>query len=64
MIEQAARLYEEREELTVGTPDDVREYCRNLIETLGSDGGFILGPSGQTEDVKIENVQAMVDSTR
>ena len=47
--------------LTVGTPDEVRAYCRNLMDTVGRDGGFILGPSGQTEDVKIENVKAMVD---
>jgi hypothetical protein len=26
--------------------------------------GLILGPSGQTEDVKIENVKAMVDFAR
>jgi uroporphyrinogen-III decarboxylase len=50
--------------LTVGTPDDVRAYCRDLIDTMGRDGGFVLGPSGQTEDAKIENVKAMVDSTR
>ena len=30
----------------------------------GRDGGFIMGPSGQTEDVKIENVKAMVDFTK
>ena len=49
--------------LTVGTPDDVRAYCKGLIDTVGRDGGFIMGPSGQTEDVKIENVKAMVDFT-
>ena len=47
--------------LTVGTPDDVRAYCKDLIDAVGRDGGFILGASGQTEDVKIENVKAMVD---
>jgi uroporphyrinogen-III decarboxylase len=47
--------------LSVGTPDDVRAYCKGLIDSVGREGGFILGPSGQTEDVKIENVKAMVD---
>jgi hypothetical protein len=47
--------------LAVGSPDDVRAYCKNLIDTVGSDGGFILGPSGQTEDVKVENVKTMVE---
>ena len=46
--------------LSVGTPEEVRTYCRDLIDKVGRDGGFILGPSGQTEDVKIENVEAMV----
>ncbi len=50
--------------LTVGTPDDVRAYCKDLIDSVGQDGGFIMGPSGQTEDVKIENVKAMVDFTK
>ena len=31
---------------------------------MGHDGGFIVGASGQTEDVKIENVKAMVDFTK
>jgi hypothetical protein len=50
--------------LTVGTPDEVRACCKGLIDTMGRDGGFILGPSGQTEDVKIENIKAMVDFTK
>lgn len=50
--------------LSVGTPEDVRAYCRDLIDAVGRDGGFILGPSGQTEDVKIENVKAMVDTAK
>ena len=50
--------------LSVGTPDDVRRYCKDLIDGVGRDGGFIMGPSGQTEDVKVENVKAMVDFTK
>ena len=50
--------------LAVGTPDDVRDYCRKLMDTVGQDGGFILGPSGQTEDVKIENVEAMMECAK
>lgn len=36
----------------------------DFIESVGWDGGFILGASGQTEDVTIENVKAMVDFTK
>lgn len=50
--------------LTVGTPDQVRAYCKDLIESVGRDGGFIMGPSGQTDDVRVENVKAMIDFTK
>jgi uroporphyrinogen-III decarboxylase len=50
--------------LSVGAPEEVRAYCRDLIDKVGRDGGFILGPSGQTEDVKIENVEAMVECAK
>jgi hypothetical protein len=50
--------------LTVGTPGDVRAYCEDLIDAVGRDGGFILGPSGQTDNVKIENVKPMVDCAK
>ncbi len=50
--------------LKLGTPDDVRAYCRDLIDSVGREGGFILGASGQTEDVRVENVKAMVDFTK
>jgi len=50
--------------LSVGKPEDVRVYCEDLIDRVGRDGGFILGSSGQTEDVKTRNIEAMVDSAK
>jgi hypothetical protein len=47
--------------LTLGTPDQVYDYCRNLIEKIGGGGGFILSSGCSTPDnSKIENVRAMV----
>jgi hypothetical protein len=47
--------------LTLGTPDQVFDYCKNLIEKIGSGGGFILSSGCSTPDnSKIENVRAMV----
>jgi uroporphyrinogen-III decarboxylase len=47
--------------LTLGTPDQVYDYCKNLIEKIGGGGGFILSSGCSTPDnSKIENVQAMV----
>jgi hypothetical protein len=28
--------------LLSGTPDDVRAYCKKMIDTIGKDGGFIM----------------------
>lgn len=50
--------------LVGGTPDDVRKYCRKLIDTAGKGGGFIMDSATGVDDAKIENVQAMFDFTR
>jgi uroporphyrinogen-III decarboxylase len=50
--------------LCCGTPQDVDEYCRNLIKVCGKGGGFILASGGAPDDAKPENVKAMVDSVR
>ena len=45
-------------------PEAVTEYCRNLIKTVGKDGGFILDASTVLDDAKPENVMAMAESVR
>lgn len=50
--------------LATGTPDQVIDYCRRLIDIMGCDGGFIMGPAGSTDDAKLENVKAMIDFTK
>lgn len=50
--------------LATGTPDEVKDLCKKLIDTLGKDGGYIMGPGGSPDDAKIENVKAMVDFTK
>ena len=47
--------------LATGTPDDVKRYCRNLIDTVGRDGGFILDTATSLDDARPENVHAMFD---
>lgn len=49
--------------LQTGTVDDVKAYCKNLIDTVGKDGGFILSPRSSTDEVKPENLKAMIDFT-
>jgi len=46
--------------MNTGTPEQVDAYCRNLIEKVGRDGGFILdGAFGIPDEAPIENVRAM-----
>jgi uroporphyrinogen-III decarboxylase len=50
--------------LQTGTVDDVKAYCKKLIDDIGKDGGFILSPRSSTDEVKPENLKAMIDFTR
>jgi hypothetical protein len=51
--------------LQTGTPNDVDKFCKELIETVGKGGGFILSPNtGITNEAKPENVRAMVESVK
>jgi uroporphyrinogen-III decarboxylase len=50
--------------LATGTTDQVREYCRTLLDSAGRDGGFIMSSAAVLENARVENVRAMVDFTR
>ena len=50
--------------LVAGTADDVRLYCKKLIDTAGRGGGFIMDAATGLDDAKIENVRALFEFTR
>jgi uroporphyrinogen-III decarboxylase len=50
--------------LATGTPDDVKQYCKKLIDVVGKGGGFIMDSSTVIDDAKPENLKAMFDFTR
>jgi len=50
--------------LNLGTPDDVKAYCKKLIDTAGKGGGFIMGNGAFFDEAKPENVKAMSDFTK
>ena len=51
--------------LSYGTPDDVREHCKKVIDGVARDGGYIMDASAIVQDDgKVENMQAMTDFTR
>jgi len=51
--------------LCTGSPQEVRDYCKRLIDVVGKDGGYILnGDIGIPDEAKPENVKAMIDFTK
>jgi len=49
--------------LAAGSPQEVKEYCRKLIDSCGKGGGFILAAgTNSVEGAKIENLRAMVEA--
>ncbi len=50
--------------LSTGSVEDIKAYCKKLIDVVGKGGGFIMDATGVLDDAKPENVKAMVDFTR
>lgn len=50
--------------MVTGTPDDVKAYCKKLIDYCGKDGGYIMDTSALLDEAKPENVKAMFEFTR
>ena len=50
--------------LALGTPDEVRDYCKKVIDGVAGDGGSIMDAGAIfQQDARVENVQAMTDFT-
>jgi uroporphyrinogen-III decarboxylase len=50
--------------LSVSTPQQVKDYVKRLIDTCGKGGGYIMANGVAADDVKPENVKAMIDFTK
>jgi len=50
--------------LVTGTPDEIKAYCKRLIDVVGKGGGFIMDSATVIDDAKPENVKAMFDVTK
>jgi len=51
--------------LSMGTPQEVRDCCKSLIDTAARDGGYILDASAILQnDATVENVRVMTEFTR
>lgn len=51
--------------LSFQSPDDVRAYCKKVIDGVARDGGYIMDASAiMQNDTSIENMRALTDFTR
>ncbi|HEY55564.1 MAG TPA: uroporphyrinogen decarboxylase [Dehalococcoidia bacterium] len=48
--------------LTIGTPQQVKDYVKNLIDTCAPGGGYVVSNGAFFDQAKAENVHAMVDT--
>lgn len=48
--------------LSLGTPEEVKSCCRQLITTAGKDGGFILCNGAVIDDIPPANLRALIAS--
>ena len=50
--------------LVTGKKEDVKARCKELIETAGKGGGYILAPGASADQSKIENINALLESAK
>ena len=50
--------------LQLGTAEEVKAYCRDLIETVGPGGGFILDVGAVVDEARPGNVEAMIQAAK
>ena len=51
--------------LSYGKPQEVRDYCKKVIDEVAGDGGYILDASAiMQNDTSVENLQAMTEFVR
>ncbi len=50
--------------LKVGSTQEVKDYCKKMIDTVGKNGGYIVGNGSFIDEANPENVKAMIDFTK
>jgi uroporphyrinogen-III decarboxylase len=50
--------------MCTGTPREVKEHCKNLIEVCGKRGGYILTGGAQVHNTTAENLRAMIEAAK
>ncbi len=50
--------------LLTGTPEEIKAYCKNLIDVAGKGGGYLMCTGTAMDEGKADNVHAMIDFTK
>ncbi len=50
--------------LKAGTPQQVSDHVKGLIDAVGGDGGYILSTGAVLDDAEADNVHAMIDTCK
>jgi hypothetical protein len=50
--------------LQTGSSEDVKQYCKWLIDVVGKDGGYIMTSASALDEVNPQNLKTMIDFTR
>jgi uroporphyrinogen-III decarboxylase len=50
--------------IVTGSPGDVKDHCKKLIEECGKGGGYVLAAGTVAGDAKLENLQAVMEAVR
>ena len=50
--------------IITGTPEQIKEICKNLIDVAGKGGGYIMGMGCSADEAKADTIRAMIDFTK
>ena len=50
--------------IITGTPEQIKEICKKLIDTAGKGGGYIMGMGCSADEAKADTMHAMIDFTK
>jgi uroporphyrinogen-III decarboxylase len=50
--------------ILTGTPEQVKAYCKDLIDVAGKNGGYIMSFGTSMDQAKPDTIKAMYDFTK
>jgi hypothetical protein len=49
--------------LAFGSAEEVRRHCRQVIDCVARDGGYVMDASAIVQNAKVENIRALTEAT-